>query len=335
MATTAEFESFLQGVCDELTEAIRADKTLRDSSVFEDAVRLTLERRSAGTPFQLDADYGAQGFPDFTLGEFGVEVKFVRADSWRSVGNSVFEGHRRAKVEHIYVLYGKVGGTPEVRFARYDDCIVHVRTSHVPRFEVDVTAETSTLFATLGTTYEEFSKLADEGKMKYIRKYARSRLKSGERLWWLGDADDSQHTVPIAARIYTTLSNEEKKQMRAEAALLSPQIVGPKYGAKDKYADVALFLITYRGVLAYNARDLFSAGSVALRADETRGGNYLLRALQDIEAEMRMAALTLPTALFEEYWGESPPPNTRIKRWLEKADGYAKDWTPSKELFQP
>jgi hypothetical protein len=94
-----------------------------------------------------------------------------------------------------------------------------------------------------------------------------------------------------------------------------------------------LYLLTYRGVLCPQARDLFTAGSVALRADETRGGNYMARSLQDIEAEMRTAAMELEDALFVEYWGFSVPPQKRISRWLQLADQHATDWKPSKELF--
>jgi hypothetical protein len=49
---------------------------------------------------------------------------------------------------------------------------------------------------------------------------------------------------------------------------------------------------------------------------------------------MKKAALTLDNALFIEYWGESVPPEKRIKRWLEKADEYATDWKPSESLFR-
>lgn len=76
-------------------------------------------------------------------------------------------------------------------------------------------------------------------------------------------------------------------------------------------------------MLCPQARDLFSVGSVALRSDETRCGNCLLRALQDIENLMIDAAERLDNALFVEYWGESCAPDIRIARRLEQADGYA------------
>ena len=86
-------------------------------------------------------------------------------------------------------------------------------------------------------------------------------------------------------------------------------------------------------MLCSQARDLFSAGSVALRSDAERGGNYLLRALKDIESEMRAAAARLEPALFKEYWGFVVAPEQRICKWLELADGYARGWIPSEELF--
>jgi hypothetical protein len=95
-----------------------------------------------------------------------------------------------------------------------------------------------------------------------------------------------------------------------------------------------MFLLTYYGILCPQARDLFSAGSVALRSNSTRGGNYIMRALNDIESEMRHAAKTLEDDLFVEYWGVSASPKDRIAEWLKRADEYAKTWKPSKELFQ-
>jgi hypothetical protein len=129
------------------------------------------------------------------------------------------------------------------------------------------------------------------------------------------------------------LSQEEKRRYRAEAALLCPQIVKPPR-TKKKYDDASMFLLTYYGILCPQARDLFSAGSVALRSDSTRGGNYLMRALNDIENEMRHAAKTLEDGLFVEYWGVSVPTKNRIAEWLKRADEHAKTWKPSKELFR-
>jgi hypothetical protein len=71
-----------------------------------------------------------------------------------------------------------------------------------------------------------------------------------------------------------------------------------------------------------------------MRADQTRGGIYIQRALEDIQDEMRNAAKWLEDALFVEYWGESVIPSQRIKRWLIKADRVAVGWKPSAVLFK-
>jgi len=93
-------------------------------------------------------------------------------------------------------------------------------------------------------------------------------------------------------------------------------------------------LLTYHGVLCSQARDLFSAGSVAMKSDGQRGGNYVMMALQDIEKEMIEAAANMDDALFEVYWKRSVPPKKRIEEWLAQADELATGWMPSKVLFR-
>jgi len=330
---TQEFEDVLAKACAKLTKDVRANKEYHVPSKFEDRVRTVLAELTEGEGIKIDMSPSAQAFPDIILGKFGVEVKVVHTDGWRTISNSVFEGSRDPSVKHIYILFGKMGGTPEVRFGRYEECVMHVRTSHVPRFEVEIGAKES-LFTKFGISYEEFCALSPINKMKHVRKYARGRLKEGERLWWLEDKPEreQEHSLPLEVRLYMRLPQEEKRRLRAEAALLCPQIVKPSR-TKRKYEDASIYLLTYHGVLCPQARDLFTAGSVALRSNAARGGNYLLRALKDIEGEMRSAAATLEDALFVEYWGFSVPKGQRIKKWLELADGYAKGWKPSKELF--
>jgi hypothetical protein len=330
---TQEFEDVLAKACAKLTKDVRANKEYHVPSKFEDRVRTVLAELTEGEGIKIDMSPSAQAFPDIILGKFGVEVKVVHTDGWRTISNSVFEGSRDPSVRHIYILFGKMGGTPEVRFGRYEECVMHVRTSHVPRFEVEIGAKES-LFTKFGISYEEFCALSPHNKMKHVRKYARGRLKEGERLWWLEDKPEreQEHSLPLEVRLYMRLPQEEKRRLRAEAALLCPQIVKPSR-TKRKYEDASIYLLTYHGVLCPQARDLFSAGSVALRSNAARGGNYLLRALKDIEGEMRTAATTLEDALFVEYWGFSVPKGQRIKKWLELADGYAIGWKPSKELF--
>lgn len=325
-----KFEKMLDTCCKILTEQAQ-EKPFTTSKIFENAVRKVIDKESE---YNVDFHSPAQAFPDIALGEYGVEVKFTTSDSWRCVGNSVLESQRVEEVKHIYLVYGKMGGTPEVRWGDYEDCVIHVRTSHVPRFEVEIPHDSSnhiSLFKQMGIGYDDFRKLDMNDKMKYIRAYARKIHPDG-RLWWIEDNDGEGHTTPVQARLYTKLTHEEKTRCRAEAALLCPSIV--KSGRnRNKYDDMVLFLLTYHGIVCHQARDLFSAGSVANPKNDDEGGIYIERAIKLLEPEMKKAATEMPDALFQEYWGESCPPEKRIQRWLEKADAYAKGWTPSKSLF--
>ncbi|GAB2491284.1 hypothetical protein [Arenimonas alkanexedens] len=329
--TKQEFEALLEKVATKLTD--EAQQKLFDSSkAFESRVRKLMAELGQ---VEINFDPHPYAFPDISVGEFGVEVKFTVNDTWRCVANSVLETVRDHEVKHVYVLLGKMGNTPEVRWADYEKSVIHVRTSHVPRFEVELLGDEAgqSLFEKMGVKYSAFSHMPMEEKMGHIRAYARSRLKPGERFWWLEDRPEQEHTLSLQVKLYMNLSQEEKRKLRAEAALLCPQIVKASR-AKNKYNDAVMYILTYHGVLCPQARDLFSAGSVALRADSERGGNYVERALRDIEEEMLDAAKYLEDALFVEYWGKAVKPKERIKYWLKQADSMARDWTPSDSLFQ-
>lgn len=325
-----EFERLLDTVAFKLTQDVRTSKAYHKPSLFEERVREVVSDVLHTIGYLGAMDAIVQGFPDIVIGKFGIEVKATESDSWRCIANSVSEGKRALEVEHIYVMYGKMGGTPEVKWADYGDSIIHVRTSHVPRFEIEIGVERS-LFKQMGLKYEDFRVLEMNEKMHHIRGYARSRLGEGERLWWLEEKEEGEqeHSLSLNVKIYMDLPQEEKRRMRAEAALLCPQVVGGSR-QKRKYTDAVLYLITYRGVLCPQARDLFSAGSVA---GKDRGGHYVSRAFSDIQDEMRTAAYALEDALFREYWGTVPEAKDRILEWVKRADKFAQDWKPSSMMF--
>lgn len=333
--TTHEFELILDKCCAQLTVEAKS-VGFKTANEFENRVREVLSLLTTDNhSFEIDFKPHPQAFPDIAMGEYGVEVKFTLNDTWRSIANSVLETQRIDSVKRIYIVFGKMGGDPEVRWGDYEDCVIHVRTSHVPRFEVELPSDTAeikeSLFHQMGISYDDFRKLDMKDKMKYIRSYARKIHPDG-RLWWIEEKENNEHTLPLQARLYTNLDSEEKTRLRAEAALLCPTIV--KSGrSRNKYDDMVLYLLTYHGVICHQVRDLFSAGSVANPNNDDEGGIYIARALKLIEKEMYDAALRMDDALFVEYWGESVAPQDRIKRWLEKADEIAKGWKPSEYLF--
>ena len=330
-----EFEDLLDNCCSILTsEAVSTG--FNSSEEFENRVREILAQLTAeDSSVNIDFNPHPQAFPDIAMGEFGVEVKYTKQNTWRCIANSILETQRIEEVKHIYIIYGKMGGHPEVRWGEWEQSVIHVRTSHVPRFEIEINHDKDlrhkSLFQQMGIRYDDFRQLNMQEKMRYIKAYARKIHPDG-RLWWVEDESENMHTTPLQARLYTNLTQEEKVRLRAEAALLCPSIV--KSGRnRNKYDDMVLYLLTYHGVLCHQARELFSAGSVANPKNDDEGGFYIERALKLIENEMCAAALRMDDALFIEYWGESVPPEKRIARWLEKADKLAKGWKPSKSLF--
>lgn len=324
-----QFEQILQNASAILTIEARGSSEYHKPSAFEKRVRSVLSELLQGTGHEAAPDID-QGFPDIAIGKYGVEVKATESDSWRCIANSVSEGQRALDVEYIYVVYGKFGGVPEVKWADYGQSIMHVRTSHVPRFEIEIGTERP-LFDQIGTSYEEFRVLKMHDKMPLIREYARGRLKPGERLWWLEDRDidEQSHALPLEVKVYMDLPRTEKRRYRAEAAVMCPQVVGGSR-QRRKYVDAVMYLMTYRGVLCPQARDLFSAGSVG---EQGPTNNFLLNSLIDIQCEMRRAAQYLEEALFVEYWEESPEPANRLLEWLKRADSFAQGWVPSEHLF--
>lgn len=326
----SEFEAVLDRTAQFLTTNLRTSTLYHGPEQFELGVLAALQNAAADLAVSVEPSYHKNAFPDIRVNGFGVEVKYSKRDTWQAVGNSVFESMRDPSVNEIYVVFGKVGGVPEVRWAKYEDCVSHVRVSNAPRFVVDMMNREAPLFQRFDISYEDFGNLDQEGKMAHVREYWRKRLPEGEHLWWL----EPSHTLPINVRLYTRLSQEEKRKYRAEAAILCPQICKGSR-ARRKYEDAAIFLLTYHGVFCPQARDLFSAGSVALRGNSTRGGNYILRALLDIEAQMVEAAAQLEDALIEEYWGFNCPVEQRLASWLRMADSFADGWHPSEHLFKP
>jgi len=331
MIDPQEFEGILQLAVEQLNQDVRANPAYHDPQAFEKRVHEVLSEVSAGHGIKIAPSFHPHAFPDITANGYGVEVKSTNKESWLSVGNSVFEGMRDPTVQKLYVVFGKFGGMPAVKWGRYEERITHVRISHAPRFVLEMDRD-SRLFDHMDVDYDTFSKLPPEEKMRHVRKYSRGRLKPGETLWWLEDEPGEEKTLPLEIRVYMRLSQGEKKRLRAEAALLCPEIVKPPQ--RSKYDRAALYILTAHGVFCPQARDLFTAGSVA---GKERGGKYLLRSLQHIQAEMREAAKQLSGRLFEEYWDMANPPvtpNDRITEWLRRADKLAKTWKPSDHLFK-
>ena len=337
----ARFEQLLDDVAAQLTGDMRAQpesEWFSSALSYEQHVRERLHHAivslgKEGEGHEVDLHPSGQTFPDVPCGEFGVEVKFTKEDKWASIANSIRETKRVEGVRVVYLMFGKMGGVPESRWMRYEDCVVHVRTSHEPRFQVDLSGGKPSLFELMGISYDDFRKLDIMEKMPYIRAYARTIHPAG-RLWWLEDTESGEeHSTDVDPVLYTSLDDAAKARYRAEAALLSPKVLGSGR-VRDKYNDAVLFMLTYHGVLCHQARDLFSAGSAAgVHRSDHSGEPQIMKALKLLQDDMLQAADDLDPALFREYWGVDVAKEDRIAWWLEQADRYASGWVPSDVLF--
>lgn len=345
MLSQQSFERILDQVAEKLTTEMREQPEKQCFSAalnYEQHVRELLHDaivKTGDTDHAVALHPAGQTFPDISAGIYGVEVKFTKNNTWVSIANSIRESQRDEKVKKVYLMFGKLGHSEsapaETRWKPYEDCVVHVRTSHEPRFQVDMSGEKKSLFKVMGIQYDDFRKLDIMDKMPYIRKYAKSIHPDG-RLWWLEDNDGAEeHSTPISAVLYTSLDDATKLRLRAEATLLCPEIL-QSGRVRNKYNNAVLFLLTYHGVLCHQARDLFSAGSVAgVSRSDGSGEPQVKKALEnpDFQQAMLDAARYLDAGLFKEYWGVSVPAGERIDWWLQTADTYAQQWVPSEVLF--
>jgi len=322
-----DFENFLTLVVNKLRLEAQ-QQPFNDALGFEGRIREIINDMGGYNGLLVDQKPHPHAFPDISIGVHGIEVKHTLKNTWRSVANSILESSRDTQVEKIYVIFGKMGGIPDIKWQDYETAVIHVRTSHVPRFELEI-GDKQSLFEGMGITYLDFQKLDIEGKMQHVRKYAKARLKSGQRLWWLGENQDASLSPEI--KLYMDIAQSDKRKLRAEASVLCPQICGSSRKSR-KYYDVSTYLLLAHGVLAPQTRDLFTAGSVGAKKGE-RGGSYLVRALLDIEQEMLTAFDYLDDHLFEEYWGFIPRHDTRLSEWLRLADNFASSWKPSMVFF--
>ena len=182
MLTPTRFEAILDETAGILAENLRSSSLYRGPERFEQGVLDMLRVAARGLGATIEPTFHPNAFPDIRANGFGVEVKYSARDTWNAVGNSVFEGMRDESVESVYVMFGKAGGTPEVRWGRYEDCVKHVRVSNSPRFVLDMSDAETSLFERIGVGYPAFASLSDDGKMAHIRDYWRGRLQPGEHL---------------------------------------------------------------------------------------------------------------------------------------------------------
>ncbi len=261
------FSDFMKKTEDCFNERSIANPKLYKNLSSDELERTTeriLKEIAPSTPFRPDEIELVAGhsFPDIMSEKYyGVEVKSTKANKWTSTGSSIVESTRNKYVENIYILFGKLGGTPPAfRCRPYQDCLSNIAVTHSPRYMIDMEImdiKGETIFDKLNIPYEDFAH--HEDKIEIVRDYyIRQSRKEGkqEMPWWVGKktVESGESEAIPSIQLMENKTPDEKKWIKAEMVILFPQVL------KGDYSEAALWLCTHRYLLNLNLRDLFSAG---------------------------------------------------------------------------
>ncbi len=273
----------------------------------------------------------SHSFPDIVAKRyFGVEVKMTSKDHWTSTGNSVLESSRE-DVERIYIMFGKLGGNPDVRYRPYQECLPDISVTHSPRYRIDMNLpKGESIFDKIGVGYDELRK--DNEKIKKIKDYYRSKLKEGEELWWIDKNDDKSSDFII--KPYRSISKKEQEKIKTEIMILFPEIFGE---SPMKFQRVSAYLIIEYGIIASNLRDLFTAGGRKKLTIREK-----LVSVPRIAYNMHSKAKTIKDEIkimhpekLNHYWRQKLKRN-RLSQWkklLDKNFNYSKHGVKASDIF--
>jgi len=251
------FVSLLEATKQSLLDSLRKNKESISFSSFEKLVFDHMKKKAIGTGFEGTVEQtSTYAFPDIVANKFfGVEVKHTIKDHWSSTGNSVLESNRIEEVERIYMLFGKFGGTVDIRYRLYQDCLVEVSVTHSPRYRIDMDlANGKSIFDKIGVDYDTLRR--QKNSINTIKDYYRKQLKDGEELWWIDQDSDDRSVSPII-KPFRNLSREEKDNFIAECFILFPEMFGK---STAKFERAAAYLIAEYNAVSANLRDTFTAG---------------------------------------------------------------------------
>lgn len=319
--TDALFEELLNWLADVLTKQAQTNPEFNSSPSFEKAVRKQAAIFLNGNPknknptIKVDMNPPAQGFPDIVLLDKGIEVKYTDSDNWRTIANSVRESDRAPGVKRIVILEAKMGGTPLVKWKDYGDAIIHVRSSHDPRFEVDVTAgPDDSLFKTINISYDDFAVLPIDEKMRYVRAYAKRRIAlSGDYLWWIEDGSFLNAKI----NFLDSFTEEDKKHYKSIGILLAPECLSPN-NLISKYGHFMEVLLDNFGLITASVKSFLYDGRENLDLSSSLGKSATFNLIKDNIASVYQESNSLPDILFTKCWGKNIKKEKRFSYWLDQ-----------------
>ncbi len=283
---------------------------------FEGLVCEKMQEASVGTEFEgTIKQTGVLAFPDIVAnGYFGVEVKITVKDHWTSTGNSVLETSRIEEVERIFIMFGKLGGEPDVRYRLYQECLPEISVTHSPRYRINMDLpKGKSIFDKMGVSYDELRTNGDT--IQKIKSYYREQLKDGEGLWWIDEESESPSPV---IKQFRTLEPEKKERFKVDCMILFPEL----FRLRANYERAATYMITEFGAVSTSLRDAFSAGGQqeVLVAREKRNVSQLLSQLHDYAPKIASRINEIDEVLLKFYWQALSIDEDRIKQWKELID---------------
>lgn len=287
-------------------------------TAFEDCVRLT----------------GPHDFPDIIAKKyFGAEVKMTKENKWTSLGNSVQESTRDRDVKRIYLFFGKLGGQIDIKFRRYQDCMVDIAVTHSPRYRINMDLPPgSSIFHKMQISYDRLRK---NNPLRQFKSYYMEQLKEGEELWWIDPQGES--AISPVIKPYRTIHPQAKKEIKARMMILFPEIF--IQNSSSKYERAAAYLISTYNLVLPSFRDEFSAGGRAVVMIQNK--KYKLpkvyKKLFELAPLIQKMIHSINKEELFQYWKTEKIEKDRLGQWKllldEKATGLPKVLSAS-DIFE-
>jgi hypothetical protein len=329
-----EFNVLLNSTITELnSHAKKSAKTISAlaGNKLEPFVKDVMTDLAIGTPFENSIEcIGGQRFPDIVAKKYyGIEVKTTTQNHWKTTGNSVLESTRVENVERIFMLFAKLASPIEFRCRAYEECLSEVMVTHSPRYLIDMNLEKGkTIFDKIKMPYDTLRK--KENPIRPIVDYYKSKLKPGEDLWWM-DQDNSRASN-IVIKIWANLSAKEKQEVKNKAMVYFPELFS---NSGDKFARLAIWLVTREGVVCPNIRDLFTAGGKGHRLVGKKTYKNIPRIFLNLFDNLDFIIETIgQTSSIElsDYWGIKTNEKKKIADWIELISLQSKKISDAKHL---
>lgn len=316
----------------EKTKCALANKLCRNKILtaleFETLACETMQRVAVGTEFEGTVKQtNAQSFPDIIAGGyFGIEVKVTVKDHWVSIGNSILESLRIEDVEKIYILFGKFGGEPGVRYRLYQECLPDISVTHSPRYKINMElAKGRSIFDKIGIDYDILRKRGDI--ISQIKDFYRHNLGDGEGLWWIDD--ESEAPSPVVKQ-FRTLGTATREEFKVDCFILFPEL----FTVRANYERAATYMITAYGAVSTSLRDAFSAGGkLTIMIDgKSKEVSQLLGQLYSYAGRIRTRINSMSEESLKTYWRTDVIQPDRLSQWLvliDAAGGLKKNDAPS------